>query len=84
MKNYDNENPYACCPFYKSETVKYASIHCEGVQEGTVLHLAFDSSKRMRAYRNKYCCDMKSYHKCMIYDMLDYHKYNWSEENDQL
>ena len=80
MKNYKYENPYARCPFYKSETVKYASIHCEGVLEGTVLHLAFDSSEKMKAYRNKYCCDINNCHRCMIFDMLDYNKYNWGDE----
>ena len=74
------ESSKVFCPFYKGESRNGTMIYCEGVKEGTVLHLAFDLSKDMKAYRNRYCCRMKSYSRCMIYDMLDYHKYNWSEE----
>ena len=71
-KKYDN--PYVFCPFYKGESKPAAKIFCEGVQEGTSLHLAFESQKNMTAYRNQYCYT-KNYSKCMIADMLDYNKY---------
>lgn len=74
------ESSTVFCPFYKGESRNGTIIYCEGIKKGTVLHLAFDLSKDMKAYRNHHCCVKENLTKCMIYDMLDYHKYNWSEE----
>jgi hypothetical protein len=69
------DSPSVFCPFYKGESLKASKIFCEGIQKGTSLHLAFESSAKMRAYRDKYCNNKDCYLKCMIADMLDYNKY---------
>ena len=69
------DSPLVFCPFYKGESHEFAKLFCEGVKEGTSLHLVFESSKEMKAYRSHYCNKKENYMKCMIADMLDYNKY---------
>ena len=64
------------CPFYRSEGNQ--KIYCEGVQDGTAIHLAFASSKTMQEYKETYCCEDFGY--CLIADML-YSKYE--EESNE-
>lgn len=63
------------CPFYHSEDSQ--KIYCEGIKDGTSLHLAFGDSNERKAYRNQYCCN--EFGECRIADML-YTKYE--EEAD--
>ena len=74
MKNgYDS--PLVFCPFYKGESSEFSKLFCEGIKEGTSLHLVFESQKEMKSYRSRYCNKKENYMKCMIADMLDYNKY---------
>lgn len=73
------ESPAVYCPYYKGESRNSTMIYCEGFRKGTVLHLAFDLPKDMRAYRNQHCCIKENLNKCLIYDMLDYNNYSWKE-----
>ena len=41
------------CPYYKGEEKQI--IFCEGVQEGSAIHLAFDTSINLKDYKNRYC-----------------------------
>lgn len=41
------------CPYYKGEEKQ--KIVCEGVQDGTAMHLAFDTQDNLRKYKNKFC-----------------------------
>lgn len=43
----------AICPFYKHESRQV--IYCEGVKEGTVLHLAFANPSDCISYKKHYC-----------------------------
>ena len=58
------------CPFYHSEGIQ--KLYCEGVQDGTSIHLAFASSLEMHDYKEEHCCD--DFGSCIIADML-YRKY---------
>lgn len=54
------------CPFYRSEGEQ--KIYCEGVQEGTSIHLAFGSKTDTVRYRNSRCCD--KFQHCLIFKAL--------------
>lgn len=62
------------CPFYRSEGGQ--KIYCEGLCEGTSLHLAFASVTKMQEHKERYCC--RDYDDCAIADML-YRKYEDDE-----
>ena len=53
------------CPYYTGE--ERQKIFCEGVQEGTVIHLAFDTSSNLKDYKDMRC--KRCYNKCPIADM---------------
>lgn len=54
------------CPFYRHE--KMPKIHCQGVQENTLIHLAFGNNAEYKEYREHYC--INQYEGCPIYKML--------------
>ena len=60
------------CPYYKFEEKQ--KIFCEGVQEGTAIHLAFDSSSSLRDYKKQIC--KGCYNKCLLAEMLN-RKYDY-------
>lgn len=41
------------CPYYHSEDAQ--KIYCDGVQEGSWVHLAFGSKADKKAYKRDYC-----------------------------
>ena len=53
------------CPYYKGEEKQ--KIFCEGVQEGSAIHLAFDTPPNLKDYKNCFC--KRCYNKCLIADM---------------
>ena len=53
------------CPYYKFEDKQI--IFCEGVQEGTAIHLAFDTAPNLKDYKNHFC--KRCYNKCLLADM---------------
>ena len=57
----------ALCPFYKHEDSQV--IYCEGVQDGSVVHLAFANKTDSLEYKKEIC--RKDYRKCKIYSMLE-------------
>ena len=63
-----NISKYVVCPFYHSEEPQ--KLFCEGVQDRTSLHLAFQSHNDMREYTKTFCCDIDNYENCRIADML--------------
>ena len=57
----------AICPFYKHEDSQV--IYCDGVRDGTVIHLAFANKSDAKDYKNRHCrCDYKG---CNIHEMLN-------------
>lgn len=50
------------CPYYKCEEKQ--KIFCEGVQNGTALHLAFDTPANLKDYKKHFC--KGCYNKCLI------------------
>ena len=60
----------ALCPFYHSEDNQ--KLYCEGVDETTSIHLAFESATDRKEYRKIMCS--RDYKKCHIARML-YEKY---------
>lgn len=57
----------AKCPYYKHEDTQV--IYCDGVQDGTVTHLAFSNRRDAKLYKTNLC--QGDYKKCHIYKMLD-------------
>ncbi len=53
------------CPYYKFEEKQ--KIYCEGVQEGTALHLAFDTIPNLKDYKNHFC--KGCYNRCLLAEM---------------
>ena len=60
------------CPYYKYEEKQ--KIYCEGVQEGTAIHLAFDTTPNLKDYKRHYC--KGCYDRCLIAEMLN-RKYDY-------
>ncbi len=59
-------SPKAICPYYKHESRQM--IDCVGIQDKTVLHLAFANATDSYDHKKKRCC--LEYEKCPIYQML--------------
>lgn len=53
------------CPYYKGEEKQM--IFCEGVQEGTAVHLAFDTNPNLKDYKNRFC--KRCYKECLLAEM---------------
>lgn len=51
MKRYTSRK--AICPFYKHENRQV--IFCEGIKDGTVLHLAFANPSECLSHKKNYC-----------------------------
>ena len=60
------------CPYYKCEAPQM--IYCEGVEDNTVLHLAFATKKGKKAYVLSRCSEC--WKGCMIAQMLN-RKYDY-------
>ena len=61
------DSKFAKCPFFHAEEPQ--KIYCEGVEDGTTIHLAFVSKTEKRAYSEKHCnCD---FIKCKVYQIND-------------
>lgn len=55
------------CPYYKGEEKQ--KIFCEGVQEGSTIHLAFDTTPNLKDYKDHFC--KRCYSRCLIAKMLN-------------
>lgn len=55
------------CPYYKGE--EQQKLFCEGVQEGSKLHLTFNSVQKIKDYKNRFC--KGCYNQCLIAMMLN-------------
>jgi len=62
MKPRMNESVLVICPFYKRESQQV--IYCEGVDEKSVIHLAFGNKDDCRIYEKQFC--RKFWKECMI------------------
>ena len=62
-----NMSKFALCPFYKHEDSQV--IYCEGVQDNSVLHIAFANKRDAKAYKIKFC--REHYARCPIYKLLE-------------
>lgn len=59
---------WVLCPFYKGIRTNNPMIVCEGIMDGTLLHITFTYKNDMMEYAKEYCCD--DYKKCQLADML--------------
>lgn len=55
------------CPYYKDELQQI--IRCEGVDDNSVIHLAFNAKDKLRLYRSEFC--ERCYRRCLIAQMLN-------------
>ena len=60
------------CPYYKYEAQQM--IYCEGVEDKTALHLAFDSKQGKKDYMKFHC--RECWKRCLIAQMLN-RKYDY-------
>ena len=73
-KGRHNISAKAICPFYKYENRNV--IYCEGVNEGTVIHIAFANPSECLSYKKQFCrCE---HTQCNISKMLISYKYNYN------
>ena len=63
------------CPYYKFEEKQM--IYCEGVQEGTAIHLAFDSILNLKEYKKRFC--KGCYNRCRVAEMNN-RKWDYDEK----
>lgn len=61
------EDEFVQCPFYKND--EHQIIRCEGVEDGTALHLAFATRPMLKEYKKLYC--RSCWGRCMIARMLN-------------
>lgn len=57
----------AKCPYYNGE--EKHKIFCEGVQEGSSIHVAFDTPQNRRDYKKAFC--NKCYNQCLVAEALN-------------
>jgi hypothetical protein len=55
------------CPYYKGEEKQM--IFCEGVQEGSAIHLAFDTNPNLKEYKDHFC--KGRYNKCLVAEAMN-------------
>ncbi len=67
MSDKRKDSKFVKCPFFHAEEKQ--KIYCEGVNEGTSIHLVFVSPKVKNEYRNSHC--NRQYGRCRIYRMND-------------
>ena len=67
MKGNEYTSKEVLCPFYSCEVPQM--IKCEGVEQGTALHMAFDTREHKGKYKVQFCCDR--YTTCLLYKMLE-------------
>ena len=61
------EDEHVQCPYYRKDAVQ--SVHCEGVTDGTALHLGFATKEQLRRYKRAFCRNV--WQSCMIAKMLN-------------
>lgn len=61
------EDEHVQCPYYKNDEPQI--IRCEGVENGTALHLAFSTRTQHKEYKKQFC--RSCWGKCMIARMLN-------------
>lgn len=67
MKGKRYESKEALCPFYNCEDPQ--RIMCEGIEDGTGLHLTFATPMGKRNYASRFCA--KDFGSCLINKMLE-------------
>lgn len=55
------------CPYYKNDEAQI--VRCEGVKDGTALHLAFSTKTELKEYKRCFC--RSEWCKCLIAIMLN-------------
>ena len=70
------EDEHVQCPYYKNDEPQI--IRCEGVEDGTALHLAFSTKTQLKAYKKDFC--RSCWCRCMIARMLNQ---KWGAEDGQ-
>lgn len=70
------EDEFVQCPYYKND--EHQIIRCEGVEDGTALHLAFSTRPQLKEYKKEFC--RRCWGKCMIAKMLNR---KWGYEDGQ-
>ncbi|MBP3554003.1 MAG: hypothetical protein J6K63_00030 [Clostridia bacterium] len=65
----DYNSAKAVCPYYhKCDSNR---VCCDGVEDGTSIHLVFGDSKRQKAYRERFCNSLERYQTCKLCEMFD-------------
>lgn len=67
MKHNISKN--AVCPHYKHEDRQV--IYCDGVVDGSVIHIAFANVMVAKDYKTRFCKDACGYGECDVFRMLE-------------
>lgn len=58
----------ALCPFYRGVRTNNPMVVCEGIRDGTLLHITFRNKNEMIEYAKENCCD--NYRNCKLAEIL--------------
>ena len=64
----DFRDKYVKCPFYVSQDAK--KVHCDGISNGSYLHVAFESKESKTLHTEKYCNSLFGHQKCPLYPII--------------
>ena len=67
LKRYESSK--SVCPYYKHEN-RFV-VFCQGIDEESVLHLAFPTPSSCFKHKNDYCRNKHEHTKCPIFNMLN-------------
>lgn len=67
MAHYDSV--LVVCPYFHRYESNF--IRCEGVEERNTIKLVFEDSKKLKEYKEKYCCSMQNHKNCIICGALN-------------
>ena len=56
------------CPFYQK--VERTKIHCEGIDEKTLIHLWFINKEYQKLHEVRYCMNLTNYKNCPLYTII--------------
>ena len=71
-------SPIVICPFYKSQAGNL--IYCEGVCEGSAIHVAFASPQEREMFQDKACKTIDYNKQCCV---AKAHEIAWEKEDKE-
>lgn len=58
------KSKYVKCPFFRR--LENNRICCEGTDDNNTINLVFGDTKKLEAYKERYCCRIEGYPRCLV------------------